>query len=79
MAKGPQRFNNPAGHAMRKLTLWTSGDEEHIGTSPTWTSGSAAPSATEPDGSIYTRTGTSTAGTVLYVSTGGGTWTAVTV
>ena len=44
---------------------------------PTWTSGSAAPSSTQPTGSLYSRTGSPTAGQRLYVSAGGGTWTPV--
>jgi hypothetical protein len=44
--------------------------------SPTWTSGSAAPAATAPVGSLYSRTG-GAVGTTLYVSRGGGTWAAV--
>lgn len=44
--------------------------------SPTWTTGSAAPAATAPVGSIYSRVG-GVVGATLYVSRGGGTWTAV--
>ena len=40
---------------------------------PTVTSGSGAPGATEPNGSIYLRTDGG-ASTRLYVSAGGGTW-----
>lgn len=43
---------------------------------PTWTSGAGVPGATEPKGSIYSRTGGGV-GTTLYVSQGGGTWNAV--
>ena len=46
-------------------------------TGPTWTTGTAAPSSTQPPGSLYSRTGTWAAGTTLYVSKGGGAWTAV--
>lgn len=45
-------------------------------TGPTWTTGSAAPSATAPIGSFYSRTGGSV-GATLYISRGGGTWAAV--
>lgn len=44
--------------------------------SPTWTSGSAAPAATAPVGSLYSRVG-GAVGATLYVSRGGGTWNAV--
>lgn len=43
---------------------------------PTWTSGSAVPSSTQPVGSLYSRTG-GAVGATLYVSRGGGTWNAV--
>lgn len=43
---------------------------------PTWTAGTGAPTATQPVGSIYSRTD-GTAGARLYVSAGGGTWAAV--
>lgn len=42
-------------------------------TGPTWSSGTGAPSATQPNGSMYSR-GDGTTGTRLYVSSGGGTW-----
>jgi hypothetical protein len=45
-------------------------------TGPTWSSGSAAPAATQPVGSIYSRVG-GAVGSTLYVSRGGGTWAAV--
>jgi len=44
--------------------------------SPDWTSGTAAPSATKPVGSLYSRVG-GALGATLYVSRGGGTWAAV--
>lgn len=49
-----------------------------IGTTagPTWTTGAAAPAATAPIGSLYSRTG-GAVGATLYVSRGGGTWAAV--
>ena len=42
-------------------------------TGPTWTQGTAAPAATAPVGSIYSRVG-GAVGATLYVSRGGGTW-----
>jgi hypothetical protein len=45
-------------------------------TGPTWTSGSAAPAATAPVGSLYSRVG-GPLGATLYVSRGAGTWAAV--
>lgn len=43
---------------------------------PSWTSGSAVPSATQPKGSLYSRTG-GAVGSTLYVSQGAGVWNAV--
>jgi hypothetical protein len=43
---------------------------------PTWTTGSAAPVANSPVGSLYSRVG-GAVGATLYVSRGGGTWAAV--
>jgi hypothetical protein len=43
---------------------------------PTWTTGSTAPAATAPVGSLYSRVG-GVVGATLYVSRGGGTWAAV--
>jgi hypothetical protein len=43
---------------------------------PTWTTGSAAPAASAPVGSLYSRVG-GAVGATLYVSRGGGTWAAV--
>jgi hypothetical protein len=43
---------------------------------PTWTSGTAAPTSTQPVGSLYSRVG-GAVGATLYVSRGGGTWAAV--
>lgn len=53
-------------------------DNVAIGTSagPTITSGSGAPSGTQPNGSIYLRTD-GAANTRFYVSEGGGTWAAI--
>jgi hypothetical protein len=47
------------------------------GAGPTWTTGSGAPSSTQPVGSLYSRVSTWAAGATLYVSKGGGAWTAV--
>jgi hypothetical protein len=46
------------------------------GSGPTWTAGTGAPSSTQPNGSLFSRTDGST-GSRLYVSAGGGTWNAV--
>jgi hypothetical protein len=43
---------------------------------PTWTTGTAAPTATAPIGSLYSRVG-GAVGATLYVSRGSGTWAAV--
>jgi hypothetical protein len=43
---------------------------------PTWTSGTAAPTSTQPVGSLYSCTG-GAVGATLYVSRGGGVWNAV--
>jgi hypothetical protein len=45
-------------------------------TGPTWTTGSAAPAATAPVGSIYSRVG-GAVGATLYVSRGAGAWNPV--
>jgi hypothetical protein len=67
---GPLRFRNAAGVAIRKLSVWTGATEALISTSPTVTSGSGGPSATEPNGSVYLRTNGSSAST-LYVRVSG--------
>lgn len=56
---------------------WTAASYTVGSGGPTLTTGSAAPSGTQPKGSIYLRTSGST-GSTLYVSQGGGTWNAVT-
>ena len=76
MSAGPIRFRSAVGAAFRKLTIWTSPSEDKIATSPTLTSGSGAPSATEPNGSLYLRTG-GAATTTLYARISGA-WVAVT-
>lgn len=70
MARGPLRFRDAVGAAFRKLTIWTAATEATVSTSPTVTSGSGAPSATEPNGSLYLRTG-GAAGTTLYLRISG--------
>lgn len=78
MAK-PLRIRNAAGHAFRKLIAWTSSAEADVATSPTITGGSAAPSASEPKGSLYLRTGGASGSEVVYVATDAvGTWYALT-
>ena len=67
---GPLRFRDAAGIAIRKLSVWTDATETKIATSPTLTGGSGAPSATEPNGSVYLRTNGSSAST-LYVRVSG--------
>ena len=73
MARGPLRFRDVIGVAMRKITVWISGDESDITTSPTITGGTGAPSATEPNGSLYLRTN-GTALSTLYARVSGA-WT----
>jgi hypothetical protein len=65
-------------HITRATGRVTLSDDVQIGggSGPTWTSGSGAPSATEPLGSLYSRSDGGV-GTTLYVSRGGGTWNAV--
>lgn len=45
-------------------------------TGPTWSSGAGVPASTQPVGSLYSNT-SGAAGARLYVSAGGGTWTAI--
>lgn len=60
----------PAAGTFSAITLTAGG--------PTWTTGTAAPSATQPVGSTYSRTGAgATLGNTFYVSRGGGTWNPV--
>jgi hypothetical protein len=61
---GPLRFRDAAGVAIRKLVAWTGETEIEIATSPTVTSGSGAPTAAEPNGSIYLRTNGAAASTI---------------
>jgi hypothetical protein len=67
---GPLRFRDAAGVAYRKFVVWTGATQALIATSPTVTSGSGAPSASEPNGSVYLRTGGAAANT-LYLRIGG--------
>jgi len=48
-----------------------------LGSGPFWSTGSATPSATAPQGSIYSRSGAGTVGSTLYVSQGMGVWNPV--
>lgn len=59
--------------AANKIYAWTSSLSTDVDTSPTITSGSAAPSASEVAGSIYLRTGQS-AGLSTYVRTAANSW-----
>jgi hypothetical protein len=43
---------------------------------PTWTAGAGAPTAQQPNGSLYSNT-SGAAGARLYVSAGNGVWAAV--
>lgn len=56
MAKSALRIRDAAGIAARKLVVWISGNEKDVASSPVISSGSAAPSDSNPDGSIYLRT-----------------------
>ena len=67
MAKTAFRVRDAAGWAFRKLTLWTSGAESALATSPTLTAGAGAPTSTQPDGSLYLRTD---GGPTLYLRVG---------
>lgn len=56
MTIGPERLASAAGIAVRKLSVWLSGKESTVATSPTLSAGTGAASATEPNGSVYLRT-----------------------
>ena len=61
--------------ASPKFVLWLSELAKDVWTSPTLTSGSGAPSASEPKGSLYLRTGGTGASGILYIATdAAGTW-----
>ena len=69
---------NAAGVAYRKLVIATAGTIASLAASPTVTSGSGAPSASEPKGSLYLRTNGTGGSQVLYVATdSAGTWVAL--
>ncbi len=76
MAAGPLRIRTAAGWAFRKLVIWTSANEQDVSTSPTVTSGSGVPSATENDGSIYLRTDGTDGDDSLYMRIAGA-WVAI--
>lgn len=61
------------GLAMVGIQIKGNADESDA-TSPTITSGSGAPTTTEPVNSVYLRSDASTLATSLYRSSGGGTW-----
>lgn len=71
MARKALRYALTAGVAFRKVVVWLSADESDLSTSPTITSGSGAPSASEANGSIYLRTDGTDADDTLYVRAGG--------
>ncbi len=56
MTIGPERLASAAGIAVRKLSVWRTGKESTIATSPTLSAGTGAASASEPNGSLYLRT-----------------------
>lgn len=76
----PSGLNIPIGHTTPTAGTFTTAQANSgfiVGAAgPTITSGSAAPAATQPVGSLYLRTG-GAVGATLYVSRGGGTWAAV--
>lgn len=73
------RHRSSDGTAFRKLWIWISGAESDVAASPTITSGSGAPTASEPKGSVYLRTGGASGSEVVYVATdAAGTWYALT-
>lgn len=64
--------------ATAKLYVWSATDRENplakdVSASPTLTSGSGAPTHTEPQGSVYLRTDGTTARTIVYANTDGST------
>jgi hypothetical protein len=64
--------------SFNKVIIWTSKLIKDLAASPSITSGSGAPSASEPKGSTYLRTGGAGANQVLYVATDSvGTWEAL--
>jgi len=81
MASFIQRLRK--GIASPRLHIWEATDRTDplptdVAASPTITAGDGAPTHTEPQGSLYLRSGGSSYETILYVSTdGAGTWEAV--
>ena len=73
---GALRILSSAGRAFRKVVIWTSANAEDVATSPTITSGSGAPTAVEPNGSIYLRTNATNADDAIYAMIGSS-WTAI--
>jgi hypothetical protein len=82
------RVISSGGSAVNAVTFDTGGGITSVATvtgltirtgassGPTWTTGTGAPASTQPVGSLYSNT-SGAAGARLYVSAGGGTWTAV--
>jgi hypothetical protein len=67
-------FEQVAKDVLRKLVVWISGNEADLGTSPTITAGTAAPSSSENNGSIYLR---NHAGAGVVYAREAGVWTAL--
>ena len=70
MAKGPLRIRDAAGYAMQKVTIWISGLEKDIATSPDIQAGTGVPSYSAVDGSLFLRTDGGAA-TALYARENG--------
>ena len=70
MAKGPLRIRDAAGHAVRKLTVWISGLEKDVASSPDIQAGTGVPSYSAVDGSLFLRTDGG-AGAALYARENG--------
>jgi uncharacterized protein YuzE len=74
-----QRWLDVAGYAFRKVVVALSGDQVDVDVSPTITSGTGAPSAAEPTGSLYLRKGQAETSSIYVRNTsGGGSWDALT-
>lgn len=67
----PFRLFHGAGVAVRKLFIVPSGEIKDVSTSPTFTNGAGVPSATEPNGSLYTRSDATDGDDALYVRVAG--------
>lgn len=75
MPKTALRMRDALGIAVRKITVWTSGAEADVAASPTVTTGTGAPTASEPSGSLYLRTDGANLNQIAYVTQdGAGTW-----